>query len=324
MPMSDQSCPRCWRAAPCTAGPADAGDHSVAASDGRPGASRPCSRSSSPGGALTGQSGQLIVRTSPANLAEIKRALRRSTGPLRRLQISVRFDDSLEAASQGIEAGGRVGGGGSRVDVRAKGAAPRSADRVDQQLVSSRAAAPHHHGTILRPAAGSGSPPVPGELVVRSFAASSSCGIVVLSSATSVIRVAARASSWPSWRRRFPSRPHCAAPAPAPTQDRGPALFVDRKQRRRRGAEPAPFQAGSKASGLSRIHLMSCMTDQSLNRAGERGASSNPNKRLLEPQTGTAVRPPTLSSPRKRVIQYSRAICDQSVRRGVLIPAFAG
>src|SRR2546425_5445680 len=63
-----------------------------------------------PGGVLTGQSGQLIVRTSPANLAEIKRALEAIDRPLRRLQISVRFDDSLEAASQGIEASGRIGG----------------------------------------------------------------------------------------------------------------------------------------------------------------------------------------------------------------------
>src|SRR5205807_8255459 len=59
-----------------------------------------------PGGALTGQAGQIIVRASPANLAESKRALEAIDRPLRRLQISVRFDDSLEAASQGIEAGG--------------------------------------------------------------------------------------------------------------------------------------------------------------------------------------------------------------------------
>jgi type II secretory pathway component GspD/PulD (secretin) len=88
-----------------------------------------------PGGALTGQSGQLIVRTSPANLAEIKRALEAIDRPARRLQISVRFDDSLEAASQGIEAGGRVGGGGSRVDVRAQGTRSAATDRVDQRLV---------------------------------------------------------------------------------------------------------------------------------------------------------------------------------------------
>src|SRR5436309_13426853 len=88
-----------------------------------------------PGGALTGQSGQLIVRTSPANLAEIKRALEAIDRPPRRLQISVRFDDSLEAASQGIEAGGRVGGGGSRVDARVQGAMSAAADRVEQRLV---------------------------------------------------------------------------------------------------------------------------------------------------------------------------------------------
>ena len=88
-----------------------------------------------PGGALTGQSGQLIVRTSPANLVEIKRALEAIDRPPRRLQISVRFDDSLEAASQGIEAGGRIGGGGSRVDARVQGARSAAADRVEQRLV---------------------------------------------------------------------------------------------------------------------------------------------------------------------------------------------
>jgi hypothetical protein len=88
-----------------------------------------------PGGALTGQSGQLIVRTSPANLAEIKRALEAIDRPPRRLQISVRFDDALEAARQGIEAGGRIGGDGARVDARVQGARSAAADRVEQRLV---------------------------------------------------------------------------------------------------------------------------------------------------------------------------------------------
>ncbi|HXM82517.1 MAG TPA: secretin N-terminal domain-containing protein [Burkholderiales bacterium] len=88
-----------------------------------------------PGGTLTGQSGQLIVRASPANLAEIKRALEAIDRPLRRLQISVRFDDSLDAASQGIEASGRVGSAGSRLDVRGQGARSSSVDRVDQRLL---------------------------------------------------------------------------------------------------------------------------------------------------------------------------------------------
>ena len=46
-----------------------------------------------PGGALTGQYSQLIVRTSPANLAQIRSALEAIDTPLRRLVISVRFDE---------------------------------------------------------------------------------------------------------------------------------------------------------------------------------------------------------------------------------------
>jgi hypothetical protein len=49
-----------------------------------------------PGGTLTGQGNQLIVRTSPANLAEIQRALDAIDRQQRRLQISVRFDADVE------------------------------------------------------------------------------------------------------------------------------------------------------------------------------------------------------------------------------------
>src|SRR5678816_2921450 len=52
-----------------------------------------------PGATLTGQGTQLIVRTSPGNLAELRRALDDLDRPLRRLQISVRFDDALERAA---------------------------------------------------------------------------------------------------------------------------------------------------------------------------------------------------------------------------------
>ena len=47
-----------------------------------------------PGATLTGQGTQLIVRTSPANLEELRRALDEIDRPQRRLQISVRFEDS--------------------------------------------------------------------------------------------------------------------------------------------------------------------------------------------------------------------------------------
>jgi len=58
-----------------------------------------------PGGALTGQAYQLIVRTSPENLAQIRQALAAIDQPQRRLKISVRFDSSA--------VGTRVAGGES-------------------------------------------------------------------------------------------------------------------------------------------------------------------------------------------------------------------
>src|SRR5258706_5874735 len=61
-----------------------------------------------PGATLSGQGSQLFVRTSPGNLAELRRALEAIDRPARRLLISVRFDSSLEAASRGIEAGARL------------------------------------------------------------------------------------------------------------------------------------------------------------------------------------------------------------------------
>ncbi len=87
-----------------------------------------------PGGTLTGQGNQLIVRTSPANLADIRRALDAIDRPLRRLQISVRFDDALEASSQGIEASGRIGNRGSRVELQAQQSSSRADERVDQRV----------------------------------------------------------------------------------------------------------------------------------------------------------------------------------------------
>jgi hypothetical protein len=87
-----------------------------------------------PGGTLTGQNNQLIVRTSPGNLAHLKQALEVIDRPLRRLQISVRFDDALDSASQGIEAGGRIGNRGSRIDIGAQDRRGSAVERVDQRI----------------------------------------------------------------------------------------------------------------------------------------------------------------------------------------------
>ena len=87
-----------------------------------------------PGATLTGQGTQLIVRASPANLAELRRALEAIDRPLRRLQISVRFDQALEDSSRSVEAGGRIGNRGARIDVRANERQGSATERVDQRL----------------------------------------------------------------------------------------------------------------------------------------------------------------------------------------------
>jgi hypothetical protein len=87
-----------------------------------------------PGATLTGSRNQLIVRTSPANLADLRLALEALDRPARRLQISVRFDDALESASQGIEASGRISNRGSRADIGARDQRGAGGERVDQRV----------------------------------------------------------------------------------------------------------------------------------------------------------------------------------------------
>lgn len=55
-----------------------------------------------PGGVLSGQYNQLIVRTSPGNLAQIRAVLDSIDQPARRLTISVRFDNAQQAAGSGF------------------------------------------------------------------------------------------------------------------------------------------------------------------------------------------------------------------------------
>ena len=87
-----------------------------------------------PGGTLTGQGNQLFVRASPANLAELRRALEAIDRPARRLQVSVRFDESFEASRRAIGASGRIGSGGSNVEIRARDSSASGEGRVDQRL----------------------------------------------------------------------------------------------------------------------------------------------------------------------------------------------
>lgn len=87
-----------------------------------------------PGGTLSGHSGQLIVRASPRNVEELRRALEAIDRPRRRLQISVRFDDSDAAARRSLEAGGRISNRGSELEVRAQDARSAGQDRVEQRV----------------------------------------------------------------------------------------------------------------------------------------------------------------------------------------------
>jgi type II secretory pathway component GspD/PulD (secretin) len=87
-----------------------------------------------PGGALSGQANQLIVRTSAGNLAQIRAALDAIDRPARRLMISVRFDNTQQSARTGVETDARVSNRGSRAEVRIEDSRATRDERVDQRL----------------------------------------------------------------------------------------------------------------------------------------------------------------------------------------------
>lgn len=95
------------------------------------------------GGSVSGMNNRLIVRTSPANLEEIKRVLAAIDTPPRRLMISVTHDNTLAGERDGAEVSGSVGGGGARVAVPGSrapggaGAVVRSGDDVARASVYS-------------------------------------------------------------------------------------------------------------------------------------------------------------------------------------------
>ena len=64
-----------------------------------------------PGGALTGTSNQLVVRTTPANLAELKKVLAVMDSKPRQLMISVRQVAAADASRSAASLSGTVGAG---------------------------------------------------------------------------------------------------------------------------------------------------------------------------------------------------------------------
>ncbi|HET9735912.1 MAG TPA: secretin N-terminal domain-containing protein [Burkholderiales bacterium] len=87
-----------------------------------------------PGAVLTGQRNQLIVRTSPDNLAELRRALESLDRPARRLVISVRFDDAATDERSAFAAGGVVSTQGARARLQVQDARSSATERVDQRV----------------------------------------------------------------------------------------------------------------------------------------------------------------------------------------------
>lgn len=87
-----------------------------------------------PGGVLTGQRNQLIVRTSARNLAELRRALETLDTPARRLVIAVRFEGVAAERRTEIGVDARVSELGARVAARAIESQSGGGERVDQRI----------------------------------------------------------------------------------------------------------------------------------------------------------------------------------------------
>jgi hypothetical protein len=87
-----------------------------------------------PGGTLGGERGQLFMRASPGNVAELKQALAAIDRPLRRLQISVRFEDSGETSGRDVAADARVSNRSARIGIRARDDRESEIGRVHQRI----------------------------------------------------------------------------------------------------------------------------------------------------------------------------------------------
>ena len=76
-------------------------------------------------GTLSGMQNQLIVRTTPSNLAELKRVLATLDAAPRRLMVSVRHDAMLDQERNRADVSGRVSADGGSVAITAGSAASR-------------------------------------------------------------------------------------------------------------------------------------------------------------------------------------------------------
>ena len=87
-----------------------------------------------PGGALSAMGDKLVLRTSPANLAELRRAIEALDTPIRRLVISVRQGDVRDFAIADGGVGGIFRPGDSRVVIRGDARQGSAREQIDQQV----------------------------------------------------------------------------------------------------------------------------------------------------------------------------------------------
>ena len=87
-----------------------------------------------PGGVLSGQFNQLIVRASPGNLAQIRAVLDSIDQPARRLTVSVRFDAAQNSARSGVQTDARISNRGSSAEMRIQDSSSNLGERVDQRI----------------------------------------------------------------------------------------------------------------------------------------------------------------------------------------------
>lgn len=87
-----------------------------------------------PGGAITGMQNQLVIRASPANIADLRRVLATLDGMPRQLRISVRQGAEAESSERAGALSGTLSNRGSSVQGRITDSRDASDSRVTQTL----------------------------------------------------------------------------------------------------------------------------------------------------------------------------------------------
>ncbi|MET0087311.1 MAG: secretin N-terminal domain-containing protein [Sedimenticola sp.] len=99
-------------------------------------------------GAVTGMHNQLIIRTSPSNLNEIRKILQKIDRPARRLVIHVRQGSFIYGEDNGLSAGIRAADGDNEVTIGSAPKKPGARLRIKQARTNNRNDATHTIQTL--------------------------------------------------------------------------------------------------------------------------------------------------------------------------------